>query len=135
MLTPLDAGTVRKPGDEVEVRLTLSARGSPGRRRERSPGKGSGYDPSPMSFPGGSAYAMVRDMAEGYLLVTERTFKMMSRVELDQLTFEIDRHLRELRGEQPALDDLAAIQLRQRRMQRLNSSLMMVRSYRQKQKP
>jgi hypothetical protein len=88
-----------------------------------------------MSFPGGSAYAMVRDVAEGYLLVTERTFKMMTRVELDQLTFEIDRHLRELRGDQPALDDLAAIQLRQRRMQRLNSSLMMVRGFRQKQRP
>jgi hypothetical protein len=78
---------------------------------------------------------MVRDVAEGYLLVTERTFKMMTRVELDQLTFEIDRHLRELRGDQPALDDLAAIQLRQRRMQRLNSSLMMVRGFRQKQRP
>ena len=66
----------------------------------------SGYDPSSMGFPGGSAYAMVRDVAEGYLLVTERTFKMMSRPELDQLTFEIDRHLRELRGDQPSLDDL-----------------------------
>ena len=67
----------------------------------------SGYDPTPMGFPGGSAYTMVRDVAEGYLLVTERTFKMMTRPELDQLTFEIDRHLRELRGDQPALDDLA----------------------------
>jgi hypothetical protein len=87
-----------------------------------------------MGFPGGSAYAMVRDVAEGYLLVTERTFKTMTRAELDQLTFEIDRHLRELRGDQPALDDLAAIQLRQRRMQRLNSALAMVRGFRQKQK-
>jgi hypothetical protein len=77
---------------------------------------------------------MARDVAEGYLLVTERTFKMMTRAELDQLTFEIDRHLRELRGDQPALDDLAAIQLRQRRMQRLNSALAMVRGFRQKQK-
>src|SRR5215218_9222297 len=66
----------------------------------------SGYDPSPMGFPGGSAYTMVRDVAEGYLLVTERTFKMMTRPELEQLTFEIDRHLRKLRGDQPALEDL-----------------------------
>jgi hypothetical protein len=77
---------------------------------------------------------MARDVAEGYLLVTERTFKTMTRPELDQLAFEFDRHLRELRGEQPSLDDLAAIQLRQRKMQRLNSTLLMVRSYRQRQR-
>jgi|GraSoiStandDraft_5_1057265.scaffolds.fasta_scaffold193203_2 hypothetical protein len=87
-----------------------------------------------MAFPGGSAYAMTRDVAEGYLLVTERTFKNLTRGDLDQLVFEIDRHLRELRGDQPALDDLPAIQLRQRRMQRLNSALLMLRSYRQRQK-
>jgi hypothetical protein len=77
---------------------------------------------------------MARDVAEGYLLVTERTFKTMTRPELDQLAFEFDRHLRELRGDQPSLDDMAAIQLRQRKMQRLNSTLLMVRSYRQRQR-
>jgi hypothetical protein len=87
-----------------------------------------------MAFPGGSAYAMARDVAEGYLLVTERTFKTLNRGDLDQLGFEIDRHLRELRGDQPALDDLPGIQLRQRKMQRLNSALMIMRSYRQRQK-
>lgn len=87
-----------------------------------------------MGFPGGSAYAMARDVGEGYILVTERTFKTMTRADLDQLTFEIDRYLRELRGDQPSLDDLPAIQLRQRRMQRLNSTLQMVRGYRMRQK-
>ena len=77
---------------------------------------------------------MVRDVAEGYLLVTERTFKAMNRADLEQLTFEIDRHTRELRGDQPSLDDLQAIQLRQRRIQRLNSALMILRSYRQRQR-
>ena len=52
-----------------------------------------------MAFPGGSAYAMARDVGEGYLLVTERTFKTMTRSELDQIVFEMDRYLRELRGE------------------------------------
>jgi hypothetical protein len=87
-----------------------------------------------MAFPGGSAYAMTRDVAEGDLLLTERSFKTLTRGDLDQLAFEIDRHLRELRGEQPALDDQPAIQLRQRRMQRLNSALQMLRGYRQRQK-
>ncbi len=87
-----------------------------------------------MGFPGGSAYAMARDVAEGYLLVTERTFKTMSRSDLDQIVFELDRHLRELRGEQPPLDDIPALQQRQRRIQRINTALMIVRSYRTRQK-
>jgi hypothetical protein len=87
-----------------------------------------------MTFPGGSAYAMARDIAEGYTSVTERTFKQMNRAELDQLTFEIDRHTRELRGDQPSLDDLPAIQARNRRIQRLNTAVVVLRSYRMKQK-
>jgi hypothetical protein len=87
-----------------------------------------------MAFPGGSAYAMARDVAEGYLLVTERVFKTMSRSDLDQVVFELDRYLRELRGEQPPLDDIPALQQRQRRMQRLNNALLVVRSYRSKQR-
>lgn len=75
---------------------------------------------------------MARDVAEGYLAVTERTFRTMTRADLDQLNFEIDRHMRELRGDQPALEDIQAIQLRQRRLQRLNTALLMLRSYRQK---
>ncbi|HEX6904931.1 MAG TPA: hypothetical protein VF789_34805 [Thermoanaerobaculia bacterium] len=77
---------------------------------------------------------MARDVAEGFLLVTERTFKTLSRSDLDQLSFEIDRHLRELRGDQPSLDDVPAIQARQRKMQRLNSALQMLRGYRTRQK-
>jgi hypothetical protein len=87
-----------------------------------------------MAFPGGSAYAMARDVAEGYLQITERTFKTMNRSDLDQAAFEIDRYLRELRGDQPTLDDVPAIQLRQRRMQRLNGALVILRAYRLKQK-
>jgi hypothetical protein len=87
-----------------------------------------------MAFPGGSAYAMARDVGEGYLLVTERTFKTMSRSDLDQIVFELDRYLRELRGDQPAIDDQPAVQQRQRKMQRINSALSMVRSYRMKRK-
>jgi len=87
-----------------------------------------------MSFPTGSAWSMARDIAEGYILVTERTFKQLTRPDLDQLTFEIDRHMRDLRGEQPAIDDTAALQGRHRRMQRLSSALTMLRSYRTRQK-
>ena len=55
---------------------------------------------------------MARDIAEGFLLTTERTFKNLSRPDLDQLAFELERHLRELRGDQAPLDDIQAIQAR-----------------------
>jgi len=87
-----------------------------------------------MAFPGGSAYAMARDIAGGFTTVSDRTFRTMSRPDLDQLSFEIDRHLRELRGDQPALEDLPAIQLRNRRLQRLNTALVVLRGYRVKNK-
>ena len=84
------------------------------------------------SFPGGSAFAMARDIGGGFLLVTERTYQRFAVEELDQLAFELDRLLRDLRGEQPALDDLPAIQQRNRKLQRLNSALSMLRGYQQR---
>jgi hypothetical protein len=86
------------------------------------------------NFMGGSAFAMARDITEGFILVTERTFARMQRFEVEQLAFEMDRHLREIRGEQPALDDLPAIQLRNRRISRINTAMMMVRAYLQKRR-
>lgn len=87
-----------------------------------------------MGIPGGSAYAMSRDIAEGYTLVTERTFKTLTPAELDKLVFEMDRFLRELRGDQPSLDDIPAIQLRNRRIQRINQAMLVLRSFRTRQK-
>lgn len=88
-----------------------------------------------MAFPGGSAYAMARDIAGGFTAVSERTFRMMTPPDLDQLGFEIDRHLRELRGEAPPpADDIPGIQQRNRRIQRLNSALVVLRGYRQKRR-
>ena len=84
------------------------------------------------SFPGGSAFAMARDIGGGYLLVTERTYQRFSPEELDQLGFELDRLLRDTRGEQPPLEDIAALQQRNRRIQRITSSLFMLRSYQQR---
>jgi hypothetical protein len=86
------------------------------------------------NFMGGSAWAMARDIMEGFILVTDRTFARMLPSELDQLTFEMDRVMRDVRGEQPALDDLPAIQLRNRKISRLNTALMILRSYRQKRR-
>ena len=85
-----------------------------------------------MAVPGGSSFAFARDIGEGYQTVTERSFKGLSKGEMDTLAFELDRALRDIRGEQAPLEDLAAIQARSRKIQRLNGALMMLRTYRQK---
>lgn len=84
------------------------------------------------NFLGGSAYAMARDIADGYHIITERSFKTMSRGETEQLAFELDRCLREIRAEQPSLEDLASIKQRNRRIQRLNQAFMVLRNYQAK---
>lgn len=84
----------------------------------------------PMSkFAGGSAYAMARDIGEGYITVTQRTFKNMSGSEMRQLQFEIDRSLRELRGSQCATDEQNVVRARNRKIQRLTTATMVARLY------
>ena len=80
-------------------------------------------------FLGGSAYAMAQSIAEGLQAVSDRTFRSMKSSEVDQLAFELDRCLREIRAEQPALDDLPTIQQRNRRIQRLNQAFMVLKNY------
>ena len=47
-----------------------------------------------------------------------------------KISFELDRHLREVRGEQPPLDDTRALQDRNRRIQRLNTATTILRGVR-----
>jgi hypothetical protein len=76
-------------------------------------------------FVGGSAYNMVRDVADGFVLVSERTFRSFTSRDMAEFGMEAERHLREVRSEQPALSDIEAIQKRQRRMQRLRQAMTM----------
>lgn len=74
-------------------------------------------------FIGGSAYNMVRDVADGFILVSERTFRNYKAHEIQEFTMEADRFLREVRSDQPALTEVEAIQKRQRRMRRLQQAM------------
>lgn len=84
------------------------------------------------SFPGGSAWAMARDVGDGYILVNERTFVRMSSPDLDKLGFEMERKLREIRGSQPDQNDTQALQQRNRKLQRLAQARMMLTAFRRK---
>jgi hypothetical protein len=77
-------------------------------------------------FIGGSAYNMVRDIADGYVLATERTFRNFGPTELRDFVLEANRLLAEVRADQPSLNDTIAIQKRQRRMQRLMQAIAIV---------
>ncbi len=75
---------------------------------------------------------MATGIADGYHLVNERTFRLMTRSELDLFAQELDRHLREVRAEQAPLEDIVALKHRNRKIQRLSTALMILRAYRQK---
>jgi hypothetical protein len=74
-------------------------------------------------FLGGSAYVMVRDISEGYIIATELTFRKFQAGDFQQFGFEADKLLREIRGNVPQSGDVDAVQKRHRRMQRLQQAL------------
>jgi hypothetical protein len=82
-----------------------------------------------MAYLGGSAFAMARDMGEGYILLNSTMLKRMTGEELKQLRFEVERILTTLRAEQPSLDDMAALQTRNRKISRLNSAISMINNH------
>lgn len=79
-----------------------------------------------MGFMGGSAFAMARDIGEGYILLNASTLRRMSPEELKQLRFEVERLLTTIRGEPPAPDQMAVLQARNRKISRLNSAASMI---------
>jgi len=84
------------------------------------------------TFMGGSAYAMSRDIAEGLILVNSNSLKKFTAAELKQLCFELDRCIKEARGDQPPLDDTQAIQKRGRKITRINQALSVINAMRSK---
>jgi hypothetical protein len=80
---------------------------------------------------GGSAAAMARQIADGYTLVTAVTLKRLQIPELDTLLFELDRRLRDLRGATVDLEDLKAIQQRNRTISRIENACRVIRGAKQ----
>ena len=81
------------------------------------------------TFMGGSAWAMAGQIGDGYILVSDRTWAQLNRGDLEKLAFELDKLLRETRSVQPPLDDIQALQQRNRKVSRLTGALGMLRSY------
>jgi hypothetical protein len=78
------------------------------------------------NFTGGSAYTMVRDIAEGYILLAEPLLKRFSVPELEQLKMEVEKTIRDYRGNMPGQDNPQEVQAHQRKLMRLTGALRMV---------
>ena len=85
-------------------------------------------------FLGGSAFNMARDIGEGFIQLTERTFRGMAEGEVQQLAHEAERYMRELRGESVVQEERPDLQARQRRLQRLRQAMAVLRAYQQKKR-
>lgn len=84
------------------------------------------------NFAGGSAYAMARDIAEGYVLLNASVLKKFSLPELAQLRRELERAQTEIRGDQPPISDIQAIQRRGRKISRISSAILVLDTYRRR---
>ncbi|HEY3202588.1 MAG TPA: hypothetical protein VGL03_02900 [Thermoanaerobaculia bacterium] len=82
------------------------------------------------AFLGGSAYAMVRDIAEGFIIATELTFRKFRHDDFATFSFEADKLLREIRAAVPPTGDVDATQKRHRRMQRLQQAMTIANNVR-----
>ena len=84
------------------------------------------------NFLGGSAYAMSRDIAEGYVLLNANLLKKFTAPELAQLRQQLEKVQKEVRAEQPPLDDIQAIQKRGRKISRISSAMLVLDSLRKR---
>jgi hypothetical protein len=80
-------------------------------------------------FMGGSAWAMASQIGDGFILVSDRTWARLGPGDLEKLAFELDKLLRETRSVQPALEDIQALQQKNRKVSRLTGALGQLRSY------
>lgn len=77
-------------------------------------------------YMGGSAPAMATQIAEGYTLLTAVQLKRLTDPEMDLLLFELEKILRDARGEQVALEDIPALQVRNRKLSRIQNAIMQI---------
>ena len=82
-----------------------------------------------MGFTGGSAFAMANSLMEGFILASPVNFKRLTVDELRTLKFEIDKLLRDIRGQVPDQSDTLALQKRNMRLQKLTGALSVLDNY------
>lgn len=78
-------------------------------------------------FMGGSAPAMANQICDGYHLISAVSLKRLANDQLRTLEFELDKKLRDIRGEKVDLTDQPALQGRNRRISRIENAMRVLR--------
>jgi 3-dehydroquinate dehydratase len=73
------------------------------------------YHPGVSVFIGGSAMSMAKDIAEGYIIVSDHTFKKFQAADIQSFLAEVDKLTREIRGVMTPPDDMDALQRKKHR--------------------
>ena len=79
------------------------------------------------TYVGGSAPSMARQVCDGFTLLSPVILKRLSLDQMTKLEFELDKRIRETRGEPMDLDDQPALQARNRRLSRIESAMRVLR--------
>ena len=77
---------------------------------------------------------MVRDITEGYIIISENTFKKFQSGDYASFLFELEKATRELRGTILPADEIEATQKKNRKLQRLIQTMAMANGARTKWK-
>jgi len=81
------------------------------------------------TFIGGSAYAMAKEIMEGYILLSPTFMKKYTDAEIVTLRLELEKFQREIRSEKFPLDDIEALKKKNRKIQRTSSALMTIKNF------
>ena len=79
------------------------------------------------TYIGGSAPAMAKQVCDGFTLLSTTVIKRLEIDQMQQLEFELEKRLRETRGEAMDLGDQESIQHRNRRISRIEGALRVLR--------
>ncbi len=82
-----------------------------------------------MSFRGVSAKKVAKDIADGFLNLTVANLRKYSPQELKTMLVNISMVQREVRQEQPAEDDYAAIKKKNWRLQNLSRTHVIIQNF------
>ncbi len=77
-------------------------------------------------YMGGSAPAMASQVADGYTLISAPQLKRLLDNELDQLQVELEKIVRDVRSEPMNLEDIPAINARNRKISRITGALQQI---------
>ena len=80
-------------------------------------------------FMGGSVHSMAKEVMDGYILVTPHVLKKYNLEQLKSLNFELEKLLRELRGQNYPTEDAKAVQQRNRKSQRISTAMLTIRNF------